>query len=199
MNSLRLHYQALIATCPVKAVNFPILSSTFLLTLLLMVGLFFFIRASVKERLQQVQLIAEVPEASLLPQLKEYFQRRAYQVATVDAAANQVRFRGWVRPSGFLAVFLSALAACGLLCFSVVLAFLYPAGEYWFVLLTLLSPLAGWFYWRKAGRTEEVLLQVESLPEEEGDRRSLITVTAHRDELANLQQVLPLKARSPLP
>ncbi|MEQ8754914.1 MAG: cofactor assembly of complex C subunit B, partial [Coleofasciculus sp. G1-WW12-02] len=41
----------------------PILSSTFLLTLLLAVGLFFFIRASVKDRTQKVQLIAQEPEA----------------------------------------------------------------------------------------------------------------------------------------
>jgi len=161
-----------------------------------MAGLFFFIRASVKERLQQVQLIADISETTLLPQLKEYFKVRAYQVVEVDAAANQVTFQGWVRPSGFLAAFLTAIAACGLLCLSLVFSFLYPAGNPWFVFVTLLSPLAGWFYWRKAGRNERVLLQVESLAEEESDRRSLITVTAHRDELANLQQALSLKVRS---
>ncbi|MEQ9548290.1 MAG: cofactor assembly of complex C subunit B [Coleofasciculus sp. G3-WIS-01] len=72
----------------------PILSSTFLLTLLLAVGLFFFIRASVKDRTQKVQLIAQEPEASLLERLLNYFDQRAYQVAAVDPATGQVTFQG---------------------------------------------------------------------------------------------------------
>ena len=101
-----------------------ILSSTFLLTLLLAVGLFFFIRASVKDRTQQVQLIASEPEESLLARLQHYFEQRAYRVADVDAATRQVIFQGFVRPSWFLAIFLTVLAACGILCLSLVLSFL---------------------------------------------------------------------------
>ncbi len=61
-----------------------ILPSTFLLTLLLSVGLFFFIRASTKDRIQTVQLVSEQDEAALMSQLKEYFRSRSYQVAEVD-------------------------------------------------------------------------------------------------------------------
>jgi uncharacterized membrane protein len=107
-------------------VNTAVLSSTFLLTLLLAVGLLFFIRASVKDRIQQVQLIAEEPEESLLSRLQQYFDQRAYRVAAVDAATNQVIFQGFVRPSWFLAIFLTVLAACGILCLSLVLSMLYP-------------------------------------------------------------------------
>jgi hypothetical protein len=70
---------------------------------------------------------------------------------------------------------------------SLILAFLYPAIAPGFFLLLLLSPLAGFFYWRKAGRWEKVLLKIES------ESQKLLTVTAHRDELIQLQAKLPLK------
>jgi hypothetical protein len=188
--------RAMLAALTSVVNNIPILSSTFLLTLLLMVGLFFFIRASVKDRTQQSQLIAEESEQSLLPQLQEYFDQRAYQVAAVDAAQNQVTFQGFVKPSWFLAIFLSLLAGCGWICLALVLSFLYPSAGNLFLLLTLLiAPAAGVFYWKKAGRLEQVSLKVEALPEEGEAERSLITVTAHRDELIQLKRALPVKPR----
>lgn len=174
--------------------NTTTLSSTLLLTLLLAVGLFFFIRASVKDRTQQVTLIATEPEESLLTRLQDYFDQRAYQVAAVDAATNQVTFQGFVRPSWFLAIFLTFLAASGILCVSLVLSLLYPTLTYVFFGLVFLAPAAGIFYWNKAGRMEQVRLKVEALPPApETSSQSLITVTAHRDELLELQQALQLK------
>ncbi len=173
--------------------NTTILSSTFLLTLLLAVGLFFFIRASVKDRTEQVRLIALEPEDSLLTRLQQYFDQRAYQVAAVDAATHQVTFQGFVRPSWFLAIFLTVLAACGILCLSLVLSMLYPTLTVVFVALVLLAPAAGVFYWQNAGRSEQVFLKVEAVPTQNTQPQSLITVTAHRDELISLQQALNLK------
>jgi hypothetical protein len=174
-------------------VNTTILSSTFLLTLLLAIGLFFFIRASVKDRTQQVQLLSLEPEESLLTRLQQYFDQRAYRVAAVDAATNQVTFQGFVRPSWFLAIFLTTIAACGILCLSLVLSLLYPKLSSVFFALILLAPAAGVFYWSKAGRSEQVLLKVEAVPKQDTDSQSLITITAHRDELIELQQALKLK------
>lgn len=170
--------------------NNPIISSTFLLTLLLMVGLFFFIRASVKERTEQIKLIAEESETSLLERLQAYFSDRAYQLATVDADRDRVVFQGMVRPSWFLAIFLSVLAALGLLCLALVLAFLYPSGGQFFLALVALAPAAGVFYWRGAKRLEKVAVEVKSLSTE-GNPKTIAIVTAHRDELAQLQQALP--------
>ncbi|MDY6784111.1 MAG: cofactor assembly of complex C subunit B [Cyanobacteriota bacterium] len=175
--------------------NTSILSSTFFLTLLLLVGLVFFIRASVKERIQQVQFISDLPEELLLSQLQAHFEQRAYQIASVDAQQQQVTFQGRVRPSGFLAVFLTLLAACGLFCLALVLSFLYPTFARFFLALTLIAPLAGAFYWRKANRVERVLLKVERVEREPGQSsQSLMTAIAHRDELAQLQKALPLGA-----
>ncbi|ACK67036.1 conserved hypothetical protein [Rippkaea orientalis PCC 8801] len=168
----------------------PILSSTFFLTLLLMVGLFFFIRASVKDRTKQVKLTSEIPVESLLSQLEAYFTQRAYQIASVNPQQNQITFEGFVRPSWFLAIFLSFLAAIGLLCFAFVLSFLYQPLTPLFFATILLCPLVGIFYWKQAGRVEKVLLEIESSPQS----YSLVTVTAHRDELIQLQEYSPLKS-----
>lgn len=173
--------------------NTTVLSSTFLLTLLLAVGLFFFIRASVKDRTQQIKLLATEPEESLLTKLQQYFDQRAYQVTAVDPDKQQVTFQGVVRPSVFLAIFLTVLAAVGLLCLSLVLSFLYPTLTTLFLGLVLFAPVAGVFYWKKAGRSEQVSLQVEAVSTPETGTQSLITVTAHRDELQELQQALKLK------
>ncbi|HEY9831615.1 MAG TPA: cofactor assembly of complex C subunit B [Stenomitos sp.] len=173
--------------------NTTILSSTFLLTLLLAVGLFFFIRASVKDRTEQVRLIAQEPEESLLNRLQQYFDQRAYRVAAIDAATHQVTFQGFVRPSWFLAIFLTLLAACGILCLSLVLSLLYPTLTYAFFALVLLAPVAGVFYWKKAGRSEQVCLTVEAVTDQNMDSQSLLTVIAHRDEVQELKQALKLK------
>jgi uncharacterized membrane protein len=174
-------------------VNTTVLSSTFLLTLLLAVGLFFFIRASVKDRTQQLELITREPEESVLSRLQQYFDRRSYQIAAVDAATNQVTFQGFVRPSWGLAIFLTMLAACGILCLSLVLSLLYPPLTSVFLGLVLLAPAAGVFYWKKAGRSEQVSLKVKAVPARETGSQTLVTVIGHRDELAELQQALQLE------
>lgn len=170
-----------------------ILSSTFLLTLLLAVGLFFFIRASTKDRTQQVQLIAEQSEETFLTQLQQYFQGRSYRIAAVNAAEGQITFQGFVRPSWFLAIFLTLLAACGILCLALVLSILFPQAGSVFLWLVLLAPVAGRFYWQTAGRPETVSLKVEPVTMSTTESKSLVTLTAHRDELIALQQALRLK------
>lgn len=173
--------------------NTSILSSTFFLTLLLMVGLLFFIRASVKDRTQQVQLMAEVSKTSLLTQLQDYFTQRAYQITAIDPQQQQITFEGFVRPSWFMAIFLSILAAFGFLCLGLLLSFLYPPLTPLFLALIFLAPVAGIFYWKKAGRVEKVFLSLEDTTESTLSICSFVTVTAHRDELIQLQQALPLK------
>lgn len=168
-------------------------ASTLVLTLLLAVGLFFFIRASVKDRTQEVTLVLEQEETSILEQLQQYFARRSYRVATVDSAQNQVTYEGFVKPSVFLAIFLTLLAAIGILCLALVWSLLFPRLSSIFLGVVLLSPLAGVFYWKKAGRLEQVLLKLpdsNKLPHNSQDK---ITVVAHRDELIELQRSLKLK------
>ncbi|WP_373530750.1 cofactor assembly of complex C subunit B [Nostoc sp.] len=170
-----------------------ILPSTFLLTLLLSVGLFFFIRASTKDRTQTAQLVSKQDEAAFMSQLKEYFRSRSYRVAAVDQEQNQVTFEGFVRPSWFLAIFLTLLAAIGIVCLSLVMSLLFPSLSTLVLAMVLLSPLSGLFYWKKSGRLEKVSLKVETT-QSEPTYLSKITVVAHRDELTELQRILQLKA-----
>jgi hypothetical protein len=170
-----------------------ILPSTLLLTFLLSVGLFFFIRASTKDRTEVAQLVSEQDEATLMSQLREYFRARSYRVAAVDPEQNQVMLEGNVRPSWFLAVFLTVLAATGILCLSLVLSQIFPNLSGFFIGAVLLSPLSGVFYWKKAGKLEKVSLKVEPT-QSESPSSSRITVTAHRDELIELKRVLNLKS-----
>ncbi|WP_041443913.1 MULTISPECIES: cofactor assembly of complex C subunit B [Cyanophyceae] len=168
-----------------------VITSTLLLTLLLMVGLFFFIRASIKDRTEQVELLAKEPEESIFERLQTYFEQRAYRITTVDGVNNIVTYEGFVPPSGFIAVFLSLLAALGLVCIALVLALLYPNIGFAFLGICLLAPLAGLFYWRKAGKVEKVILQITTQTPITETPTRLITVTAHRDELIQLRQVMP--------
>lgn len=167
-----------------------ILPSTLLLTLLLLVGLFFFIRASTKDRTQSSQLVSKLDETTLMPQLQEYFRSRSYRVAAVDPEQNQVTFEGFVRPSWFLAVFLTILAAVGILCLSLALSLLFPHLSKVFLGTVLLSPLSGLFYWQNAGRLEKVLLKMDA--KDNVYSTCKITVVAHRDELIELQKTLKL-------
>ncbi|MEB3311444.1 MAG: cofactor assembly of complex C subunit B [Snowella sp.] len=173
-----------------------VLTSTFVFTLLSLIGLVFFIRASVKDRTQTFQFIADSPEESLLNQLQEYFVQRAYKISSVDVDQQKINFQGLVRPSGFLAVFLTLLAILGIVCFILVLSFMYPSLSAGFWGLILLSPIAGIFYWQQAGRIEQISLKVEALPADQPETARLISVTGHRDELAELKRNFSLKGMS---
>ena len=155
----------------------------------MMIGLFFFIRASVKDRTKQIQLIPDESEDVLIKTLQDYFESRAYQLASIDSQSKQVAFTGFVQPSIFLAILLSLLAIVGLSCLSLILFLLFPGINYLFGLLVLAAPLAGIFYWSKAGRWEKILLEV--IPQTGSP--NLVSVTAHRDELIQLQENLTVQ------
>jgi hypothetical protein len=60
--------------------------------------------------------------------------------------------------------------------------------------LVLLAPAAGWFYQRKAQRTERVQLQLET---NEAGAIARLWVKAHRDELIALEESLGLEPTRP--
>ena len=155
------------------------------------IRLFFFIRASVKDRTKQIQLVPAESEDILLGKLQKYFEARAYKLTAVDRQNKQIVFKGFVQPSLFLAILLSFLALVGLFCLALVLYLLLPDVNNLFWLLMAIAPLAGVFYWKKAGRWEEVSLQVTPAADS-SNLSNVVTVTAHRDELIQLQENLPV-------
>jgi hypothetical protein len=170
--------------------NTPVLTSTFILTLLLAVGLFFFIRASTKPRIEQMVLETSESEAVLLPRLQAYFTDRAYRIAAVDRDTDIITFEGLVSPSIFLAVLLTGLAAVGAMCLALVLSMQFPDIGNVFLVLLIVAPLAGWFYWQGSARTEQVRLKVE-VPTDPPSG-TVIKISGHRDELAVFQSTLQL-------
>ncbi|MGF1568201.1 MAG: cofactor assembly of complex C subunit B [Nodosilinea sp.] len=167
--------------------------STLFLTLLMMVGLVFFIRASTKDRIETLVMRQPGTPQTWRQTLIAYFEGRAYTMQaptppSLEADQGSVELRGYVRPSVFLAIFLTILAGIGTLCFALVLTSLFPGSSRGFMALILLAPLAGGFYWRRAGREEQVTFQVGLEPT--APEQSQLTVTAHRDELLALKQTL---------
>jgi Cofactor assembly of complex C subunit B len=168
-----------------------VLPSTFFLTFLMVIGMGFFIRAAAKDRTQVVTLRSASSGDQLLAALKQYFADRAYQVEAIDPESNKVTLSGQVRPSVFLTVFLSVMAAVGGLCLGLLLTMAIPAlPQAIGLVFVALAPGAGWLYWRKAGRTEQVAFVLdETTPLAAG---SLLKVSAHRDELESLRRSLNL-------
>jgi Cofactor assembly of complex C subunit B len=169
--------------------NTTVLTSTFILTILLAIGLFFFIRASTKARIEQMTLATSESEAVLIPKLQAYFADRAYRIAAVEPETEIITFEGLVSPSIFLAVLLTGLAAIGAMCLALVLSMQFPDIGNIFLILLVAAPIAGWFYWQGSARIEQVRLKVESIDDA---ATTTIRISGHRDELAIFQSTLQL-------
>lgn len=160
-----------------------------MLTLLLMVGLFFFIRASTKDRTELMQWVTDEPGEKVLNQVETLLNERAYRIKEVKPDESKAIFEGLVRPSLALAILLVSLAATGIIAFSIVLSMSIPMVGLKFLGLVLISPVAGFFYWRGAERIERVVVQVVEGQAEQPN--TTLKISAHRDELIVLEEALP--------
>lgn len=168
------------------------MTSTFILTILLTIGLFFFIRASTKDRTEIVTLNCVDTSDNILSYLRSYFIDQSYQVKAIDTETNKVTLEGLVAPSIFLAVLLSFLASCGLFCLALVLSMLFSTSSTAFLILLVLAPLAGYFYWQGSSRVEQVAFRLDNY-EQESTENTVITIQAHRDELIQLKNDFPFE------
>ncbi len=145
----------------------------------------FFIKASVKDRIEQISFAITEPEEAFLAKLDQYLLDRAYKL--VDISDNTgVTYEGLVAPSWFMAIFLTSLAAGGFLCLGLVLNYIFTSN--WFLGLAVLAPLAGLFYWKKSERLEQIIFV--SKDQANGKTFSL---TGHRDELKILERSLKIQ------
>jgi Cofactor assembly of complex C subunit B len=164
-----------------------VLPSTFFLSVLIIIGLVFFIRASTKARIETAIWSVHQPAEQVLKDVTEYLEHRAYRLEAVDRDKDQVVFSGIVSASWGMAIFLSTLAAIGAICLGLVLAVQFPQIGYWGLGTVVLAPGAGWFYFKKSQRPEQVLLTVR--PSEQ-NKDTRLRVIAHRDEIASMQSAL---------
>lgn len=162
------------------------LASTLLLTLLLAIGLVFFLRAASKDRTTVVEVHSPRPPLEVLEGLSSWLSQRGWAAEGGDAQRQLLRYRGQVRSSLALAVLLSLLGAVGAACLGLVLCQLLPQLGWCPLLLTLLGPGAGLIYRRRAARAE--ILELRLLTETgSGASGSTLRLRAHRDELIAME------------
>ncbi|MFM9073393.1 MAG: cofactor assembly of complex C subunit B [Cyanobium sp.] len=163
------------------------LGSTLLLTLLMAVGLVFFLRAASKDRTTVVDVQSPRPAVEVLDGMVAWLGQRGWQPSSKDPQRQVLRFSGLVQASLPLAVLLSLLGSLGAGSLALVLHQLVPGVGWWILCLALLGPLAGWIYMRRAARPESLELR---LIEEAADGGSTLRLRAHRDELIAMEKDL---------
>ena len=184
----------------------PVAISTLLMTTLLAIGLFFFIRASGKDRVETRLYTTPQSLEALGSQVRQYLLGRGFVLISADDTGIAT-FQGQAQPSGFLAGLLTLLAAVGLACLAMVLQTLFPQwGRLAWLLLTA-APLAGDYYRFRTHRLETVRLRIEQSSLEEGAGsadiepsaeskqitiKAQLHISGHRDELDDLEQTLGL-------
>jgi hypothetical protein len=171
----------------------PVLPSTLILTLLSLVGLFFFVKASVKDRTRQSRYQFTQSADTVLVNLGQHFQQRAYRVTAINDQATQITLTGEARPSLFLASLLTGMVVVGLMCLGLVLSILLPQVGFRCLGVVVFAPLAPWFYWQKAAKSESIAIQVLPPSQPEPSPNCLLAITAHRDELRALEAAWQLK------
>jgi hypothetical protein len=161
--------------------------STLLLTVLMGIGLVFFLRAASKDRTTVVEVQSPRPALEVLDGMVAWLGNRGWQPSSKDPQRQVLRFSGQVQASLPLAILLSLLASLGAGSLALVLHQLIPGVGWWVLALALLGPLAGWIYWRRAARPESLELR---LIEEAPDGGSTLRLRAHRDELIAMEKDL---------
>ena len=89
------------------------LNSTLLLTILLAIGLFFFLRASSKDRTTIVEITSSQKPIEVLKVIYEWLDLRGWNQTGGDFDQRILIFKGQVVSSIFLAIFLGLLGGFG--------------------------------------------------------------------------------------
>ena len=160
-------------------------SSVLLLTILLAIGLVFFLRAASKDRTTVVDICSPLPPLEVLKGLTIWLEERGWKSDGGDADRQLLRFQGNVASSGALAVLLSIFGGLGSACLALVIRQLYPFLEWWPLFLVFLGgPAAGFIYSRRAARIEGLEVRLLSSAETQPSR---LRIRAHRDELIAME------------
>tara|TARA_Y100001968_G_scaffold118173_1_gene107621 strand:- start:94 stop:651 length:558 start_codon:yes stop_codon:yes gene_type:complete len=160
-------------------------SSTLFLTILLAIGLGFFLRAASKDRTTVVDVTSPLPPLEVLKGISFWLEKRGWKKNGGNVEQKLLIFNGNVASSAFLVIFLSCLGGLGAACLGLVLIQLYPSLSWWPLLLAVIgAPLAGIIYRVKSSREES--LEVKLLSSDLSDS-SILRIKAHRDELIAIQ------------
>ena len=167
------------------------LNSTLLLTILLAIGLFFFLKASSKDRTTIVEISSSQQPVKVLNDLCEWLILRGWKQTGGDFDQRILIFKGQVISSKFLAIFLGILGGFGSCALGLVIIQIYPLLGWWPILLGFIGgPLSGVIYFKNSSREEKFELK---LINKEDDAKTLMRLRAHRDELISLENELGKK------
>jgi len=165
------------------------LNSTLLLTILLAIGLFFFLKASSKDRTTVVEITSSQKPLEVLNVMYDWLNLRGWKQIGGDFEKRILIFKGQVVSSKLLAIFLSLLGGFGSCSLGLVIIQIYPTLGWWPILLGLIGgPLSGIIYFKKSAREEKFELRLIS--NEGNEEMTLMRLRAHRDELISLENEL---------
>ena len=172
------------------------LKSTLFLTILLAIGLFFFLKASSKDRTTVIEISSSKKPIETLNLICNWLNLRGWQQIKVNSDNKSLTFKGNVVASKFLAIFLAFLGGLGSCALGLVIIQIYPFFGWWPILLGLLGgPLSGYIYSKKSYREE--IFEFKLVNEDAFNTTQLI-LRAHRDELIafenDLKEKLQLKS-----
>tara|TARA_B100000965_G_scaffold50378_1_gene37074 strand:- start:2259 stop:2813 length:555 start_codon:yes stop_codon:yes gene_type:complete len=163
------------------------LNSTLLLTILLFIGLFFFLRASSKDRTTTVEVSSSKKPVEVLELICNWLKLRGWKQIGGDSNKQILSFKGQVISSKLLAIFLSILGGLGSCSLGLVIVQLYPKLNWWPILLGLIGgPLSGIIYSKKSSREE--IFEFRLIDDREC--KTNLRLRAHRDELIALETEL---------
>ncbi len=172
------------------------LNSTLLLTILLFIGLFFFLRASSKDRTTTIEVVSKKKPIEVMNLICNWLKLRGWKQIGGDTDKKILSFKGQVISSKLLAIFLSILGGLGSCSLGLVIVQLYPSLNWWPILLGLIGgPLSGIIYTNKSTREETFEFR---LIDNEEFKETQLRLRAHRDELIALEVELkdPLDLKS---
>ena len=160
-------------------------SSTLSLTILLAIGLVFFLRAASKDRTTIVEVISPLPALEVLNGISTWLETRGWKRDGGNAEKQVLKFQGNVAASKPLAIFLSILGGLGTACLGLVIRELYPALSWWPLLLSIGGgPITGLIYTKRANRIESLELRLVNSTNQNGSK---LRIKAHRDELIAME------------
>ena len=165
------------------------LNSTLLLTILLSIGLFFFLKASSKDRTTVVEVTSSRKPLEVLNVIYEWLNLRGWKQTGGNFDQKILIFKGQVVSSKLLAIFLSLLGGFGSCALGLVIIQIYPILGWWPILLGLIGgPLSGIIYFKKSAREEKFELRLIS--DDDKEEMTAMRLRAHRDELISLENEL---------
>tara|TARA_Y100000589_G_C27149281_1_gene628211 strand:- start:872 stop:1426 length:555 start_codon:yes stop_codon:yes gene_type:complete len=168
------------------------LRSTLLLTILLFIGLFFFLRASSKDRTTTIEISTEKDQIDTLNILCSWLKTRGWNQVGGNIDQQTLTFKGQVISSNSLAIFLSVLGGLGSCSLGLVIKQIFPNLDWWPILLGIIGgPISGMIYSKKSQREEIFEFRLlDTL-----DNSTTLRLRAHRDELISLEKELQGKLK----